>query len=340
MNENTYQELEKEVWLKGICSGCGACVAVCPPGSIYFEPGKSSDNPMHTGYCKSADDGVACGACYNVCPRVKDSLIEENDLLGNYMCIMSAKSQLDIPRRQSGGAVTAMLVNALETGLIDAVVVVAEDPWTLKPYSAVISDSDSVVSKAGSRYNWWVPLVSALNDAVIRQKYRNIAVVGVPCVAQAISRIRESDLDLLMPFRDSIRLMIGLFCTETFDYVKLLEEKLSREHSILPFKVERFDVKGKLEITLDDGNTITFPLSELEDCVRPGCNVCTDFTANYSDISAGSVGSPDGYTTLIIRTEKGKKLLDSAIEKDRLTIIDDCDLAIIEKLSDKKRKRK
>ena len=40
-----------------------------------------------------------------------------------------------------------------------------------------------------------------------------------------------------------------------------------------------------------------------------------DFTSEQSDISVGSVGSPDGWSTIILRTEKGLKLLKNA-EKD------------------------
>jgi coenzyme F420 hydrogenase subunit beta len=85
-------------------------------------------------------------------------------------------------------------------------------------------------------------------------------------------------------------------------------------------KVCRIDVKGKLEITLNDGVQYVIPLAELEDTVRPGCSVCTDFTALKADISAGSVGSPDGYTTLIVRTLVGQHLLESAVASGKLSI--------------------
>lgn len=91
-----------------------------------------------------------------------------------------AKAELEVPRKQSGGAVRAILTNALEQGMIDAIVTVVEDPWTLRPSSAVITSSEVLFHHAGSRYNWWVPLVTSLKEAVIARKYTNIAVVGVP----------------------------------------------------------------------------------------------------------------------------------------------------------------
>ncbi len=45
------------------------------------------------------------------------------------------------------------------------------------------------------------------------------------------------------------------------------------------------------------------------------CSHCQDFPAIYSDLTAGEVGSKEGYTTVIAWTERGKTLVDQAIEK-------------------------
>jgi NADPH-dependent glutamate synthase beta subunit-like oxidoreductase len=45
------------------------------------------------------------------------------------------------------------------------------------------------------------------------------------------------------------------------------------------------------------------------------CTHCQDFPAIYSDLTAGEVGSNDGYTTVVIWTERGKELVEKAIEK-------------------------
>jgi coenzyme F420 hydrogenase subunit beta len=249
------------------------------------------------------------------------------------MEIVTGKAVFDVPRRQSGGAVTAILVNALEEGLIDAVVTVTADPWTLRPSSAVITRTEALVQSAGSRYNWWVPLLAALKHAVVEKKYRKIAVVGVPCAVQALARIRGSDNDLLKPFASAIRLVIGLFCTETFDYMALVEGKLKGELGIAPNEIKKLDVKGKLEIRKQDGSTTNVPLAELENCIRKGCHICTDLTAVFSDISAGAVGSPAGSTTLVIRTPAGKGFVDSAVRANKLATASGVDEAAIRKLA-------
>jgi len=46
------------------------------------------------------------------------------------------------------------------------------------------------------------------------------------------------------------------------------------------------------------------------------CSHCQDFPAIYSDLTAGEVGSQNGYTTVVVWTEKGKEIIESAIKKD------------------------
>lgn len=336
MNKN-YLDLKSEVWDKDICAACGACVAVCPADSIYFKLGENSTHPFNNGYCKEVNDGVPCGACYATCPRLDPTPTET---LGNYFEIYSAKTEIPIPSKQSGGAVTTILVNAFKKGIIDAVVTVEGDPWTLKPTSTVITSEEVLINQAGSRYNWWVPLVSSLKEAIITHKYKNVAIVGVPCVVQAVRKIVNSEHDLLKPFKNSIHLIIGLFCTETFDYERLIENKIIKEYNVEPMDIVHFDVKGKIIIDLKNGERIEIPLKEIGDCIRPGCKVCTDFSSLDADIAAGSVGSKEGYTTLVVRNRVGNTVIKDAIENGLLSQCSEVDIQTIEKLALKKVARK
>ena len=336
MAAKDYLDLKSEVWDTGKCSGCGACVAVCPADAISFDEGEMVLAPKSNGYCKQATDSVNCGACYAVCPRGGE---QQAETLGNYLELACAKSTFEVPHKQSGGAVTAILTNALDLGLIDAIVTVTEDRWTLKPSSVLITKSDVLVQQAGSRYSWWVPLLAALKHAVVECKFRRIAVIGVPCAVQAVARMRESDNDLPKPYGNAIRLVIGLFCTETFDYTSLIQGKLRTDYNLEPHEIKKLDVKGKLEVLKHDGTTTIVPLAELETCIRKGCHYCTDLTAGLSDVSAGAIGSPASTTTLIIRTSTGKGFVDSAVQNHKLTLTPDVETAPIEKLASAKIKK-
>lgn len=336
MAEKSYLDLKREIWDTGRCSGCGACVAVCPADALTFDEGEMVVSPKSSGYCKQATDGVICGACYDSCPRTGN---QPSETLGEYLELFAAKATFEVPHRQSGGAVTSILANALDEGLIDAVVTVNEDRWTLRPSSVVITKSDVLLQQAGSRYSWWVPLLAALKNAVVERKFKHIAVIGVPCAVQAVSRIRASENDLLKPYAKAIRLTIGLFCTETFDYTLLIQGKLRSHYHLEPHEIRKLDVKGKLEVLKQDGSTTIVPLAELETCVRKGCRICTDLTAVCSDISAGAIGSPAGSTTLIIRTSTGKGFVDSAVRNRKLEVSPGVDTAAIEKLAAAKIKK-
>ena len=339
MAAKSYRNLKEEVWDQGLCSGCGACIAVCPADALHFPARDPGTSPVSSGYCKEDTDGVPCGACVAVCPRAGDRAPKR--MLGEYREIWPARAGFEVPRRQSGGAVTALLTHALEEGLIDAVVTVAEDRFTLLPRSVVITSREALVHEAGSRYQWWVPLLASLKEAVVARKYRRVAVVGVPCAIQALRLVKESDHQLVKPFGRSLRLLLGLFCTETFDYRILVEQVLGKEHGVAPWEVKRLDVKGKLEVTLDGKPALVLPLASLEAAVRPGCHTCTDLTAVDADISAGAVGSPKGFTTLVIRTPEGKAFADLALASGRLVKGEGTvDLAAIEKLAAAKAKRR
>ena len=64
----------------------------------------------------------------------------------------------------------------------------------------------------------------------------------------------------------------------------------------------------------------------------PAAIIVHDTTSLFSDISAGSVGSPEGYTTLIVRNPVGKSFLESAVQAGDLVISREVDPGAIEKL--------
>jgi coenzyme F420 hydrogenase subunit beta len=64
-----------------------------------------------------------------------------------------------------------------------------------------------------------------------------------------------------------------------------------------------------------------------------------DFTSEQSDVSVGSVGSPEGWSTVVIRTDKGLKLVEAA-EKDNYIetkSMSEGGLKIMEKLANEKK---
>ena len=70
------------------------------------------------------------------------------------------------------------------------------------------------------------------------------------------------------------------------------------------------DIKSGRLIANQGGEAVhRVRLSKVKQLVRGCFHSCGDFTAELSDISAGNVGSLDGWSTVILRTEVGEKAL-------------------------------
>lgn len=163
-----------------------------------------------------------------------------------------------------------------------------------------------------------------------------VAIIGTPCHMVAAVKM-DTYSDFLG--ENSLDLKIGLFCMENFSYSymkKLLEANDVDMKDVIECRVE----KNHMWFYLTEDRVFKIPLKEAKSCMRKNCQVCMDFTSELSDISVGSVGSPDGWSTVIVRTEKGLKLLKEA-EKDNYLItkpITEKGLHIIERLARKKKK--
>jgi dihydroorotate dehydrogenase electron transfer subunit len=65
-----------------------------------------------------------------------------------------------------------------------------------------------------------------------------------------------------------------------------------------------------------NSSTKEIPFNYLYDkSIRNACFACSDYTAEFADISIGEVGSEKGWKTLIVRTQRGRQIFDLAIEK-------------------------
>ena len=136
---------------------------------------------------------------------------------------------------------------------------------------------------------------------------------------------------LLNEFSDLELTMIGLFCFECFDYEKLKEET-NRLLGVDLDRAEKTQIsKGKYIVQVD-GKENSVSVKELNKAVEKGCLTCPDFSAKYSDISVGSVGSKEGYSTVIVRSDVGEKLLEKLdLLKDKAEKKEITKLAILKK---------
>ena len=55
MAQKSYLDLKSEVWETGKCSGCGACVAVCPADALSFAEGEMVASPETYGILQTGN---------------------------------------------------------------------------------------------------------------------------------------------------------------------------------------------------------------------------------------------------------------------------------------------
>jgi len=304
------ETLLENVILKELCSGCAACVLVCPFGCLeYFE-----EKPNLTKKCE------ICGICPRVCPRFEFSQASLEKLafgrerrpdeeFGIYERLVVARaSDEDILRTcQDGGVVSALLTYALKNGVIDSAIVSATRPEKpLFPIPRLVSTPEEILECAGTRYTY-SPNILALQEAV-KQKRKSVAFVSTPCQIQAIRKIEAFPLK---KYSNLIKFTTGLMCTESFTYEGLIQKHIQQFLGVNVHDVTKINIKGKVLVTTKSGETKAIPLQEAKQYTRKGCLPCTDFSAELADVSTGGLGL-SGWTFTIIRTNKGREIFESA----------------------------
>jgi len=328
-----FQDLVAEVQEKGICGKCGGCLSFCSAGEFNALLASDDGTPVLADESKC----LHCGVCYLICPQIKalDQELREKTgwkrPIGPYREIVSARAHSLKIRRVAtdGGVVTALLTYALKKHLIQAAIVsrrvgplarepmVATTPEELIEAAGSHFDESQGVHALGAWYSTFSPSVREVKS-LGKRDLQKIALVGTPC---QIFTIKKMQLLRVLP-ADSVVLTIGLFCTENFSFDAKTRRVLERKMSVKLGQICKLNIKDDVIITTTKKEVVHIPFSVMDEFARPGCFACTDFAGEYADISCGGIGSPDGYTTTVLRTTAGETLYnrakaDGAIEEFR-----------------------
>jgi coenzyme F420 hydrogenase subunit beta len=96
-------------------------------------------------------------------------------------------------------------------------------------------------------------------------------------------------------------------CTKNFNYYSLIGELIEAERGIDRADIGKMDVlHGKMMVYGEDGEMLLEEdVENFHDAALKGCDECADFTGYCADLTVGSVGSSDEYSSVIVRTETG-----------------------------------
>lgn len=218
-----------------------------------------------------------------------------DDDLGVYCNVFSAKSKVE---GQDGGVVTALLIKGFGEGLFDVAIVVRR----MKGYKAealVAENAETALAAKGTTY---VKVnVSKKLRELINQGKKRVAIVCTPCEVKAVRKIQQT-------FDRGVEvIVIGLFCYSAFNPSKLKQELYKRGIDLE--KAEKTEIsRGKFTVTAD-GKAATCKVKDIDGASEAFCRFCDDFTSRLADVSVGSAGSRQGYSTVIVRSPVGERLL-------------------------------
>ncbi len=331
--DEMFYSLKREVIDPGFCVLCGSCSAFCDRIRLDYE----KEKPLLVKPCVPG-----CSNCYDSCPiRVdfKPAHIFGKDKadpsLGVYREIKAVRAVDDKMRKrgQDGGAVTAILSAILDRKKVDAAVVVGRDSnWMPEPH--IVTSKEELMSFQGSKYSP-SPNIESLGRIFRSMDIKSVAVVDVGCHMRGI---RNLEYGLLYnagfsPYSDIKIYTIGLFCMGSF-YRSRLIPLLKAE----PAKIRKMDVKGsRLVVEADD--MLTMNISDVKAATMPSCLLCADATAENADISIGSVGSPEGYSTVIVRNLMGWGMLRDAVSRGYAEADESLvDMGVLRRMADKKKR--
>lgn len=330
----------KYVVENGLCVGCGVCEAACLNEAVKVIYDIRSGMPVAT---VNEEKCNGCQICLNVCygyrvdqklnVRIFDTL--PISVVGNFRkCYIGyANDQVLRHSSTSGGGVTALLMYALEQGLIEGAIVTrmeAGNPPRAKAFIA--TTTDEILAAVGSKY---CP-VSFAECLRFLENGKRYAVVGLPCHIYGIRKLAEFNARI----RNSVSLYLGILCggmPSYFGTLYILRNYDMEKHYITKFEYRGGGWPGRLLIR---GKKQT-PNRQVEICVpypeywRDAyqfffpyrCTLCHDGFNEFSDISFGDAWLPrltkkskKGVSLIITRTEAGERFIQEAFQKGYVQI--------------------
>ncbi|MEI8003953.1 MAG: Coenzyme F420 hydrogenase/dehydrogenase, beta subunit C-terminal domain, partial [Methanothrix sp.] len=94
----------------------------------------------------------------------------------------------------------------------------------------------------------------------------------------------------------------------------LMTGLVKAKFGLAPKDVARFEIKkGMFRVIDKTGKAHEVKIEETDAFTFAGCGPCFDFASELADVSVGSVGSGEGWSTVLTRTDVGEKLYSATL---------------------------
>lgn len=322
--------------LKGqLCTGCGLCASVAGDAIEMAMVAPGYARPVQRGAVSASAEKAIAEACPGAVVAAWETGQAMDPYWGPSRRIATGYAVDPAVRYEgsSGGALSALLIHALESGLVDRAIHVAPDPEN--PTRNIMRRSTNaaeVVAGAGSRYTASSPLAQ-IEEAL--SEGGAIAFVGKPCDVSALRRLARVDPRVAR----HVPIALSFFCggMPSHDGV----ERILATMGVAPAEVTAFRYRGQgwpgtAAATTRDGAVTKMSYADswgghLSKEVQFRCKICPDAVGGVADIACadawygGESGYPtfeeqDGRSLIISRSEAGERLLESAIGANALAV--------------------
>ena len=300
-----------------ICTGCQACVHVCPSHAITF---KENDKGFFYPIIDQ-DRCIGCKKCQNICPSI-DKRVEYQEPIGVYAGWI--KEEKNRHYSTSGGAAFSLSKSVIEEGGG-----VCACRWNKDHAEHCFAENISELRQfQGSKYAY-----SDVGDSYPRIKEylkdgRKILFVGTGCQVAGLKSYLQKDYENLIT--------VDLLC-HGIPSQRALRERIKHEESIKGDRVVDVRFRDKQEdllhtcmkFTFSDGSNTYYPVYKdfffrgfvTNHLLRPNCFLCqyarrkriTDVTLadfwGYYPINMGFLNYRTGVSLCLANTSRGKEAL-------------------------------
>lgn len=325
----------KRVLKDDLCSGCGLCAAVSGGALRMAVEAPGYNRPHATAVVSAEAERIIAKSCpgSEIAPWRGD--LPPSPFWGPAEAILTGYASDEEVRfaGSSGGAITALLLFALESGLVDRVVQVNADPQhPTRNMVAVSRTAQEVVAAAGSRYAASSPLACIMEEI---GKGGSFAFVGKPCDVSALRQLATQDarVDRHVPIK------LSFFCGGIPSHrgaERILEEMGLGDVPLAEFRYRGNGWPGLATARAKNGQTAQMSYERswghhLSKEVQYRCKICPDAVGGVADIACadawygGESGYPqfeeqDGRSLIMVRSTVGRTLLDNAVSAGRMTV--------------------
>jgi coenzyme F420 hydrogenase subunit beta len=251
----------------------------------------------------------------------------------------------------SGGAISALLIHAIESGLVDRVLHIAPDPRDpTRNLTAISRTAEEVIARAGSRYTASSPLAAI--EAALAEGGA-MAFVGKPCDASALRRLARHDPRVAR----HAPLVVSFFCGGIPSHAgvgRILDTLGVSAEEVTEFRYRGRGWPGACVASTGEGSAeMSYAESwgaHLSKEVQFRCKICPDAVGGVADIACADAwyGDEEGYPSfdeqegrslIVTRTAVGERLLDSAMGANRIAA-EPLDIEEIDKMQPSQARRK